>query len=243
MPARRGGMPHRRPRRRRSSPVARRPVACPGKRRGSVRKGAPPHGTRNVTTRWRPPLGPLSVSVADRACARLVRPRWSAEGERRSQSDPPAASRRVHRSARRDAASPGRRTPPLRRRHRGRRRGNLRSSACRPHWRPPKGRADRWTSRAPVETAPQEEATHDSSQPITGPVEWIALAFPGQALNAAIAPALAELVDSGTVRVLDAAVLYIATDGRVTEGSSRTRTALRSARSTAMSSSSSATRT
>jgi hypothetical protein len=54
--------------------------------------------------------------------------------------------------------------------------------------------------------------------PIAGPVEWIALAFPGPALNAAIAPALAALVDSGTVRVLDAAVLHKAADGLVTGG-------------------------
>jgi hypothetical protein len=50
----------------------------------------------------------------------------------------------------------------------------------------------------------------------TGPVEWIALAFPGPTLNTAIVPALAQLVDSGTVRLLDAAVLHKGADGAVT---------------------------
>ncbi len=54
--------------------------------------------------------------------------------------------------------------------------------------------------------------------PITGPVEWISLAFPGPTLDAAIAPALADLVDSGTVRVVDAAVLHKDADGEVTGG-------------------------
>jgi hypothetical protein len=54
--------------------------------------------------------------------------------------------------------------------------------------------------------------------PITGPVEWISLAFPGPALSAAIVPALAELVGSDTVRVLDAAVLHKDADGTVTGG-------------------------
>jgi hypothetical protein len=54
--------------------------------------------------------------------------------------------------------------------------------------------------------------------PITGPVEWITLAFPGPGLNAAIAPALADLVDAGTVRVLDAAVLHKDAGGAVTGG-------------------------
>jgi hypothetical protein len=54
--------------------------------------------------------------------------------------------------------------------------------------------------------------------PVSGPVEWIALAFAGPALDSAIAPVLAGLVDSGAVRVVDAAVLHEDADGVVTGG-------------------------
>ena len=36
-----------------------------------------------------------------------------------------------------------------------------------------------------------------------GPVEYIVVAFPGNEFNGAIAPALADLIDAGTIRVLD----------------------------------------
>ncbi|GAA4744050.1 hypothetical protein GCM10023328_27210 [Modestobacter marinus] len=49
-----------------------------------------------------------------------------------------------------------------------------------------------------------------------GPVEWIAIAFPGPRLADALAPALAELVRSGTVRLLDALVVHTSVDGAVT---------------------------
>src|SRR3712207_1955120 len=49
-----------------------------------------------------------------------------------------------------------------------------------------------------------------------GPVEWIAIAFPGPRLADALAPALAELVRSGTVRLLDAVVVHASVDGTVT---------------------------
>jgi Family of unknown function (DUF6325) len=49
-----------------------------------------------------------------------------------------------------------------------------------------------------------------------GPVEWLALAFPGPALDRSLVPVLAGLVDSGTVRLIDAAVLHKAADGTVT---------------------------
>jgi Family of unknown function (DUF6325) len=48
-----------------------------------------------------------------------------------------------------------------------------------------------------------------------GPVEWLALAFPGPALDPSIVPVLAGLVDTGTVRLIDAAVLHNAADGTV----------------------------
>jgi uncharacterized membrane protein len=41
-----------------------------------------------------------------------------------------------------------------------------------------------------------------------GPVEWIAIAFPGPALDPRIAPALATLVRSGTARLMDAVVVH-----------------------------------
>ena len=36
-----------------------------------------------------------------------------------------------------------------------------------------------------------------------GPVEYIAIAFPGNRFSGAIIPALQELVDSGTIKILD----------------------------------------
>ena len=40
-----------------------------------------------------------------------------------------------------------------------------------------------------------------------GPVDWIVVEFPGSKFNGEIAPALADLVDRGIVRVLDLLVL------------------------------------
>jgi len=48
-----------------------------------------------------------------------------------------------------------------------------------------------------------------------GPVEWIAIAFPGPALDPRIAPALATLVRTGTARLMDAVVVHRDADGRV----------------------------
>ena len=56
------------------------------------------------------------------------------------------------------------------------------------------------------------------SSPPTGPVEWVALSFPGAALGSGVAGPLADLVRAGTVRVLDAVVVHKAADGTVTEG-------------------------
>jgi Family of unknown function (DUF6325) len=56
------------------------------------------------------------------------------------------------------------------------------------------------------------------TSPPVGPVEWVALAFPGPALDPAVAGPLRDLVDAGTVRILDAAVVHKAPDGTVTEG-------------------------
>lgn len=43
-----------------------------------------------------------------------------------------------------------------------------------------------------------------------GPVEFIEIAFPGNRFNGAIVPALRELVDSGTIRILD--LLFVKKD-------------------------------
>jgi hypothetical protein len=46
-----------------------------------------------------------------------------------------------------------------------------------------------------------------------GPVEFLVVKFPGSHFHGKIAPALQELVDSGTVRVLDLAFITKADDG------------------------------
>jgi hypothetical protein len=43
-----------------------------------------------------------------------------------------------------------------------------------------------------------------------GPVEYVIISFPGDQFSAGIAPALADLVESGTVRILD--LVFIAKD-------------------------------
>ncbi len=50
----------------------------------------------------------------------------------------------------------------------------------------------------------------------SAPVEWIALTFPGPFLNPAVVEPLAELVRSGTVRLIDAAVVHKDAEGQVT---------------------------
>jgi hypothetical protein len=50
-----------------------------------------------------------------------------------------------------------------------------------------------------------------------GPVEWVALSFPGPAVDPRAVPPLREIVDAGTVRLLDAAVLHKDGRGTVTE--------------------------
>ena len=56
------------------------------------------------------------------------------------------------------------------------------------------------------------------TSPPVGPVEWVALSFPGPDLGSGVAAPLAELVRAGTVRVLDAVVVHKGPDGTVTEG-------------------------
>jgi len=49
----------------------------------------------------------------------------------------------------------------------------------------------------------------------TGPVEYMVVAFPGNQFKGQIAPALRDLVDSGTIRVLDLALVVKDADGNV----------------------------
>lgn len=54
--------------------------------------------------------------------------------------------------------------------------------------------------------------------PAVGPVEWVALTFPGAVLDPRVVPPLKQVVDPGTVRLLDAAVLHKDPAGTVTAG-------------------------
>ncbi|HEY6609076.1 MAG TPA: DUF6325 family protein [Candidatus Limnocylindria bacterium] len=48
-----------------------------------------------------------------------------------------------------------------------------------------------------------------------GPVEYMVVAFPGNKFNGQIAPALKDLIDSGTIRVIDLAFVLKDGDGSV----------------------------
>jgi hypothetical protein len=48
-----------------------------------------------------------------------------------------------------------------------------------------------------------------------GPVEYIAIAFPGNKFSGAIVPAIKELQDSGTIRVLDLVIITKDAEGNV----------------------------
>lgn len=48
-----------------------------------------------------------------------------------------------------------------------------------------------------------------------GPVEYMIVAFPGNRFQGRIAPALQELVDSGTIRIIDLAFVGKGADGQV----------------------------
>lgn len=49
-----------------------------------------------------------------------------------------------------------------------------------------------------------------------GPVEYMVLSFPGNQFKGEIAPALADLSNSGTIRILDLAFIHKAENGDVT---------------------------
>ena len=48
-----------------------------------------------------------------------------------------------------------------------------------------------------------------------GPVEYLVVAFPGNQFNGEVAPALRDLIDSSTIRVLDLAFVMKDVDGNV----------------------------
>lgn len=50
---------------------------------------------------------------------------------------------------------------------------------------------------------------------VIGPVEYLIVAFPGNEFRGEIAPALAELVESGTIRIIDLTFVVKDSDGSV----------------------------
>jgi hypothetical protein len=48
-----------------------------------------------------------------------------------------------------------------------------------------------------------------------GPVEYVVIEFPGNRFNGEVAPALARMVDSGTVRIIDLVFVIKDADGNV----------------------------
>ena len=51
-----------------------------------------------------------------------------------------------------------------------------------------------------------------------GPVEYMVVAFPGNQFNGEVAPALRDLIDSNTIRVMDLAFVMKDVDGNVVGG-------------------------
>jgi hypothetical protein len=55
----------------------------------------------------------------------------------------------------------------------------------------------------------------EQMQPISGPVEYLVVAFEGNQFRGEIVPALTELLDQGLIRILDLAVISKGPDGGV----------------------------
>ena len=51
-----------------------------------------------------------------------------------------------------------------------------------------------------------------------GPVEYAVIAFPGNRFNGDVVPALSELVESGTIRIIDLVFAHMDADGVLTVG-------------------------
>lgn len=62
-----------------------------------------------------------------------------------------------------------------------------------------------------------EQMTPQTAEPVDelGPVDWIVVEFPGSRFKGEIAPALADLVERGIVRVLDLLLIRKDVDGRL----------------------------
>jgi Family of unknown function (DUF6325) len=67
----------------------------------------------------------------------------------------------------------------------------------------------RWASR---EAKAEEDTSVEAS---LGPVQYIVVGFPGNKFKGEILPALGELVQSGTIRVMDLAFVQKAADGSI----------------------------
>ena len=79
-----------------------------------------------------------------------------------------------------------------------------------------------------------------------GPVDYMIVAFPGNEFRGEIAPALAELTDAGTIRIIDLAFVGKNADGRdrrLRADGSRSRRPLQASRSSASRSTACSTRT
>ena len=55
-----------------------------------------------------------------------------------------------------------------------------------------------------------------------GPVDYAVIAFPGNQFKGEIVPALTDLVDAGTIRIIDAVFVSKDEDGGCSRSSSRT---------------------
>jgi hypothetical protein len=60
-----------------------------------------------------------------------------------------------------------------------------------------------------------DEATIGGTAVSIGPVEYIAIAFPGNNFSGEIIPALKKLVDNGTIKILDLVIIRKDSDGNV----------------------------
>ncbi|WP_034804993.1 DUF6325 family protein [Intrasporangium oryzae] len=60
-----------------------------------------------------------------------------------------------------------------------------------------------------------DQMTHETTESVDelGPVDWLVVEFPGSRFRGEIAPALDELVQAGTIRVLDLLLMKKAEDG------------------------------
>jgi hypothetical protein len=62
-----------------------------------------------------------------------------------------------------------------------------------------------------------DQLSRETAEPVDelGPVDWLVVEFPGSRFKGEIAPALDELVEAGTIRVLDLVLIKKAEDGSI----------------------------